>query len=845
MPYEVQTDSILAGGLNLLSPGERGGETDALALHNWRVDQGGQLRSRLGAGTPILTVPPGSYIHSIGRVQKTVPVRYFGVDAALYRNGASVATGFDGRQLSFVSFQNKCWVMNRSKQVKDDGTNVYNWTPTKPAAAPTGAGSGAGTGSLNGFYDYYVTFVASDGSETNPSPVVTAGAFTNDEYTITRPASTDAQITGWNVYRAGGNFPSQIYRVNNDTGVIPIGTTTYLDNGQDNTGTGGDDQTDDGIAAAGEIMEITHDPAPAARIAAGPYFGRILALGTAAHPNRLFWAETNQPQFFPGSSTDAGGNWADIGEQGEEFIGCAIFPQVALIIKQASVWRLVGDPGDAGSEVERLNISVGGMGIKSYAVAGSVVYIEAAEGIYRISVSSITMVSPALLPIFRGDEVEGYGAIPDASLNQDLTVRSRNCMAYVNGRLYHSVATGSNLYPNVTLVWNEATGQWGTDNRGFTALFYEGQGGSLLGATAYYAYPIEEGIQDLNGDVIAPVFQTRFRNQGQPSVQKHYANLQIQHRLNGATYRVYAIFDNDGGTTALLGKITSGGESVWDTLGIPDFNHGEEPRSIAIRLELDSQGSSYSEILTMALRWYAAPLDGLVFDSGNVKLADGAVCLLQNLEIDIENTGTGSVTYEWQSDLPGNKVQGRATGTISDTGIGSFRASLESVKEARWARLLVRCTAAGCRVRGARVQVRPIGLYLQGEGDDHRTAELNAGSPRLKLFSGIRVESQPDGEILLDFLTDVPAPETGTALTVAAEATIPATTDRQWYEKRLPSTTRGRLYRLTLTSAAAARIFSMLVRCKVLGESPSAWQWVPVPLTPTPDEWVWRELPLQ
>jgi hypothetical protein len=837
MPYELQTDAILAGSLNLLAPGERGGETDALALHNWRIDQGGQLRSRLGTGTAIAA--PGGYLHSIGRVEHTFgPTRYYGSDTNLYRgaNPVAIATGFDGNPLGMVSFQNKLWVMNRLKQGKDDASNYFNWTPAKPTVAPTFTAGGGGTGGLNGDYDYYVTFTAgiSGGEETNPSPVLAVtGLAANDSVIITRPASTDPQVSGWNIYRSGGAFSSQRYRVN----VLPvaIATTTYGD-----SGLAIDDQSDDDIAGAGIILEVDHDAAPAARTIAGPYLGRILAFGTAANPNRMFWTEANAPAFFPGSADSDEGNWADIGEEGEEFIGAAVFPQVLLIIKGKSIWRLIGDPADAGSQIERLNVDIGGIGLKAFAVSGATVYLQGQEGIYRTSVSATALVSPVLMPIFKGDTIEGYGAIPTASLSTSAAVRAKHCMAIVNGRLYFSVATGANTIPNITLVFNELTGQWASDSRGFTALFYEGQGDSLLGAIAGIVYPAEQGYQDA-GSAIAPTFQTRFRTQGAPNVRKHYANFEIQHRLNGATYTVYAVYDNDGSTLQSLGTISSAATSEWSLLTIPDPAEGSEPRSIAIRLEQLSAGTSYAEVLTMAVRWYPVPLDGVIFDSGNIKLAGGQVCLLQNLELDVENTGGGTVTYDWQSDLPGNVVQSRSAGTVTGTGVGSFRKAL-GVKEARWARLIVRSTAAGCRVRGARVQVRPIGLYLQGAGDDYQTAELNAGSPRLKLFSRIRISAQADGAIPLGLLTDVPA--ASDSLASVATGSIPATADRQWYEKRLPSTIRGKLYRLALTSSAIGRVFEILVRCKVLGESPSAWQWVPVPITRTPDEWAWLEIPI-
>jgi hypothetical protein len=238
------------------------------------------------------------------------------------------------------------------------------------------------------------------------------------------------------------------------------------------------------------------------------------------------------------------------------------------------------------------------------------------------------------------------------------------------------------------------------------------------------------------------------------------------------------------------------------------------------------------------VRWYAVPLGGVVFDSGNFKLADGKVCYLQTLELDIENTGGGNVTYEWRSDLPGNHVQATASGAIAGTGIGSFRVNLsERVKEARWARLIVR--GAACRIFGARVELRPIGLYLTGAGDNFLTPPLDCGSPRLKLISRMRVASQCDGAIPAAIASDIPPADPYTA---SQSATIPAATDRQWCEQVFPSTTRAKLVEVGLDSTAVGRIFAILLRVKPLGESASGWSWYSVPIPETPDQWVWREI---
>ena len=848
MAYELQVDNVLGGSLNLLAPGELGQQTDALALHNFRVDQGGQLRSRLGMGAPVYATL-GAYVHTIGLVTARNPIRYFGADTNWFRGATLIATGFDGNPFGMVSFQGRCWAMNRARQLKDDGFNTYAWSPAAPAAAPTVVA--AGPGSLTGDYSYWVTYVASDGSETNPSPEADITGLASEQVEVTAGAPTDPQIIGWNIYREGGEFPNQRYMMNS-TGPINIATLTYVDNGQNNTGlpdTSGDDNTDEGIANLGVILAIDHDPAPPATFNVGPYNGRVFAFGTHANPNRMFWTNADEPQWYPGSGSNVGGNWADIGELGEEFIGAAVFPQVLLIIKSKSVWRLVGDPGDvdgvaASGYIERLNVDVGGIGLKAWAVAGAVVYFQSQEGIQKTSVSGTGIVSPNLTPIFKNDQIEGYGSVPANPLDPTAVARARNTMAYINGRLYFSFASsGGSGYPDTTLVLNEQTGHWMTDSRGFTALSYEGQGGALLGAIGGSVFQLEIGPAD-NGSTIPLVYQSRFRNQGQPNARKHYANLEIEHRCNAATMKVSVIYDGKGSTLAQVGTFNSGTDRKWDIFPLPDFDHGEEPRSIAVRMELVTPAGSYVEILNVVLRWYPVPLDGVIFDSDNFKLAEGKVCFLQNLELDLENIGTGTVSYEWRSDLPGNSVQ-RTSGAVipNAVGIGSFRVPL-GVKEARWARLIVTASSASCRVRGARVEIRPIGLYLTGVGDNYKTPPLACGSPRLKLISRMRIASQCDGAIPAVLSSDIPPNPDGTTYTAVQSTTVPAVAERQWFEQKFPSSTRAKLLRVDLHSAAVGRVFAILLRVKTLGEGQSSWGWFEAPIPPTPDEWSWREIPI-
>lgn len=122
---------MLAGSLSYWPPADLIDEQDALALTNFRCDQAGALRSRLGH-TSLYTGLTGS----IRTVIKALGQRY-AASTVLYLNGSSHATGFSGESIGAVDWKRWAWFMDQSKQGKSDGTNFRNWAITAPVAAPT------------------------------------------------------------------------------------------------------------------------------------------------------------------------------------------------------------------------------------------------------------------------------------------------------------------------------------------------------------------------------------------------------------------------------------------------------------------------------------------------------------------------------------------------------------------------------------------------------------------------------------------------------------------------------------------------------------------------------------
>jgi len=285
MAYRLNPLEIVPNGLNLLPPGDKVAAGDCLDLKGWWPGSVGRLQQTKGwvnkSGSDA-----GVALDSVGESDARV---YYGGGGSLFQIGrGSIDTGYDGYPLGMVAYQGRVWVMNRSKQRKDDGTSTVNWTPLPPTSAPTAGAiaavsaptytaGGTGTGGLLGPIRYIVTGVltghpttegecyrsaqllttsANSAPEIGPTaaPDITwVGYLDLDSAVITPPAFGDPDVTHYNVYRLIGplrrvldpSFPDAFYRVNRDPVAI---ASTYTDYAQD--GGGHDDQSDNALIAA-------------------------------------------------------------------------------------------------------------------------------------------------------------------------------------------------------------------------------------------------------------------------------------------------------------------------------------------------------------------------------------------------------------------------------------------------------------------------------------------------------------------------------------------------------------------------------------------------------------------
>lgn len=691
MAYSRQVDRILAGGLSFLPSTDLTAPQDSAVLNNWRSDQNGTLRSREG-----LQTVSGVTAHSLFRWGND---RYAGVGTTLVTgasHGTGVDTGFDGNPLGFAAYQEFVWVMNRSKQVRVTGSTSVSWGLAAPSGAPTTAAGAAGN--ITGEVIHYVTFVAAGGAETNGGPGSTPLTLAAEAADLTSiPVSADAQVVKRRIYRIGGGLISAL-RV----GEIDDNTTTIFT----------DDLSDDAAIELDLSMPLDNEGPPAASWVMGPYFGKLLAGSTAAQPARLFWTPTAQPYFFPGSDDDAEGNWLDVGDKGDELIMGTNHTRYAVLYKQMSIWRLIGDPDT--NDPELVSTAHSPVSRRAIVNTGDVDYFVGHDGVYRFNGDTVVKVSQKVDPIFRGYNAplaSGQNAVPLDAGNYATVA-----LGFKAGLLYVSYVTSGSTQE--TLVLNTETGDWSrmtSVDGGFHAFFYEGHlNGAFPVLTAASraggVYSVAGGTSGSDAGGAIPLYwQSRFMDQGAPDAQKRYGEVAIEYvtdlaGVSAATLTVDAIYDN--GTVENLGTISSTSRT-WARFRLGTGAQGRKASNIAIRISGDT--SSVVIIYKTLLFFYAEARLARSFDSGVIDLGTHLVKTAYRMELNFEAGST--VSWDVWTDVTGDAMATRDTGTItSSAGRRTAVVDLDPV-DGRFFRLMFFSTG-DFQLHGLRIEIQPMGVFV-------------------------------------------------------------------------------------------------------------------------------------
>lgn len=501
--------------------------------------------------------------------------------------------------------------------------------------------AGSVEGSYQGEFTWWVTFDTPEGHESNPSPDGDAVVLKNQQVKLDNiPVSPDPQVTMRHIYGVGGtlNVPLRFATIPDNV------TTEYTVNVPIDT-----------VQRRNTRLRFDHDPPPPARGMIGPYFGRLLAFSSAAHPERYWWTDPARPWHWPGSDDENEGNWNDCGAEREAIVQATHHKRMVVFYKERSIWRLQGDPDR--NDPEQTNAEVGLVSARGVCSVGAVDYFRGPEGIYRFNGDFAERVSHKIDPIFKGDAVRLADDIVIAP--ESVEHRSQSVLEHINGRLYFSYVEQGRTTPNVTLVMDLETGRWYRDSRGFTALYDEGTSRGLIAGTADGQVLALEHRNDDAGAAIPVVWHSGYYDQGLPDNDKRYADLVIDYETPDPI-TVKMAYGNK--TVEAIGSI----QSTTRTTRIFPLSveaDGRKARNAAIRLEGNLTREAI--IYGVYLHWYAEERQARSFDSGVIDL--GSPHGKRLVEMLIPITAAGQVSWAWSTDIPGGTVSQRATGSFPAT----------------------------------------------------------------------------------------------------------------------------------------------------------------------------------
>jgi hypothetical protein len=797
MAYRKQKEVFLSGSLSLLAPGDKVSSQESLELTNWRTDQAGMLLKRPG----IAEVASLLY-GEVNAALKANSGTYYGRALNLWKD-IDYFSGetFDGKRLGLVEYQDAVWIMNRERQRQDSALGgLQPWTVAAPSTAPAGTGSGSGPEEL---WRYYVTFGTNRNEESNPSPSTDTIPTNGGTVNLTSiPVSGAGNVTKRHIYRLQPDFgaPLRVGTINNNT------ATTFADT------LSAEDAILDGIE-----MPRDHDPAPAARCAIF-FEGRIMAFSSAAHPVRAWWTPIAEPYYFPGSGAEVeieGGNWQDVGADGDPILWASVHRRMVIVYKRRSIWRYPGDPDE--NDPEQTSAQRGLVGEQALTTAGNVDYFVSDDGVYRFNGDFETEISGAIRPLFQDRTVELAPGVSVLPINRSYIHKC--ALGFQRGRLYFSYPEAGAEQNSRTLVYDLAFERWYSFThqvlpdepwvRGFSCFAELGATG-LVGGTRYgKVYQIEASSQSDQGGAAVPlVWQSRFLNQGLFDNPKRYGELVVEHRTHLAsetacTLTVKLLFDN-GAESLTLGTISSSSRTKMPFV----LNSGEglERENVSLRIEGNSQAST--AIFSAYLHFYPVERRAKAFDTDVVDLGTPEVKQVERFEAEL----TSATQWDWKlfSDIPGLAMAQRATGSIAGAAARQVpQVGLSSLVDGRRFRLVG--TGTQFQLHSLRMRMRTIAAYIVANVP-WQSRVMDFGTPGPKELYEVEMEYESDSGGTLTVDSDLP----GNSLALRATRVIPVSATPRTVAFSLAGV-EGRRFQWQVAATSILKIHRLRVKLRPIG----------------------------
>lgn len=310
--------------------------------------------------------------------------------------------------------------------------------------------------------------------------------------------------------------------------------------------------------------------------------------------------------------------------------------------------------------------------------------------------------------------------------------------------------------------------------------------------------------------------------------------------------------------------------SVLKARQISDFNAPKGRGNVRFRLDSPVDGRNFRVVLAndptgktfqvhqarIRMRPIGEYIDGTIneyYESPEFSVAPGRVGELKDFLLDYDCSGGGG-RVEVYSDLPGSSLSLRRTLPIplqSGRGIYVFPmdqipnlAGIEALPYGQLFKVRLYPPPGGVlRLHGrATFRARIIGVYFDGsQGELWETQPLDLVGG-MAIHREVCVVAASAGPMTLDILTELP----GQTLQLADSVPIaPPSAGRVPVFQRLKGNVKGMLTVFRLRGPFLTRLYEAKVMTRRLQVNGGAWDWVSLPVEPTPDGWAEIAMPVR
>ena len=251
-------------------------------------------------------------------------------------------------------------------------------------------------------------------------------------------------------------------------------------------------------------------------------------------------------------------------------------------------------------------------------------------------------------------------------------------------------------------------------------------------------------------------------------------------------------------------------------------------------------------------------IDGTIgeyYESPEFSVAPGRVGELKDFLLDYDVSGAGGYVQVY-SDLPGGALAIRRTIAIpaqATRGVYVFPMDqvpnvlgVEALPYGQLFKVRLYPPPGGIlRLHGRAVfRARVVGVYFdgaQGELWETQPLDLLGG---MALFREVAIVAATAGPMTLDILTELPGQNMQLAVSVPINPSA-STTGRVPVYARLKGNTKGQLAVFRLRGSYLTRLFEAKVMARRLQTNGGAWDWISLPVEPTPDAWAQIAMPVR